>query len=119
MEEYKEWMDKSEQDLDTAKYNLDGEKYEAGIFFLQQAAEKSLKALYIKKFKKIFRTHDLVSLGKSLEAPDELLECCKKLTPAYYFTRYPDSSNVRDLESKSDELLNCAEDIIKWARKQI
>ena len=49
MEDYEPWFVKALQDLDTAKYNIDGKKTDAGLFFLQQAAEKALKSLIIKK----------------------------------------------------------------------
>jgi len=37
------------EDLDTAKKLLEVEKYYASVFFAEQAVEKALKALFIKK----------------------------------------------------------------------
>jgi HEPN domain-containing protein len=117
--EYKEWIEKAEQDLDTAKYNLKGNKLEAGIFFLQQSSEKALKALYIKKFKMLFKTHNLVVLARALKANNKILEVCEKLNPAYQFTRYPDVVKVNSLEKRADEFLEYAEEILKWVKKSL
>lgn len=101
----KDWIEQAEKDLDTAKYNLKGEKIEAGFFFLQQAAEKALKAVYIKKFKELLKTHDLFLIAKKLESPKQILEYCKKLTPAYQYTRYPDVPQVENLEELEEDFV--------------
>lgn len=119
MEEYKEWLKKAEQDFDTAKYNINGGKLEAGLFFLQQTAEKSLKALYIKKFNELLKTHDLFILSKKLNIPQRLQEFCKKLSPAYQYTRYPDVSEKTNLEERAKEFLNYAEEILQWTKKNL
>ena len=117
--EYKEWILQSEKELDVAKYNLNGGKMESGIFFLQQSAEKALKSLYIKKFKSLLRTHDLVILASKLNAPKQIIEYCKELTPAYSYTRYPDIPKVEDLELKISDLIKFAEEILRWVKKNI
>ena len=118
-QDYVEWIKKAEEDFETAKYNLDGGKTNAGFFFMQQSAEKVLKAFYIKKFKKLFKTHDLFILAKKLNAPKEIVEYCKKLTPAYQYTRYPDIVQVKELEEFEEDFLNYCEEIIKWVKKNI
>jgi len=95
-------MEKAEQDLDTAKYNIKGKKLAGGLFFLQQSAEKALKVLYIKKFKKLFKTHN-----------------CELLSPAYQYTRYPDVAKVTALEQRADEFLEYAEEVLRWAKKNL
>jgi len=117
--DFKIWFDKAKDDLNTAKYNLSGSKFEAGIFFLQQTAEKALKALYIKKFKSLLKTHDLVILAKRINAPDNLIELCKKLAPSYQYTRYPDVIKVDNLDEISKDFLNYTEQILKWVKKKI
>ena len=67
------WIKKAREDLSTAKYNFDGEKYEAAAFFAQQSAEKSLKSVYLKLFKELIKTHDLVLLARKIDAPKEFL----------------------------------------------
>jgi len=117
MEEIKRWIEQAEKDFDVAKYNLDGKKIESGIFFLQQSAEKALKALYIKIFRDILKTHDLVLLAKKLNAPNEILDYCKELTPAYQYTRYPDVPKIGKIDNK--KMLNYCEEILIWVKKSI
>lgn len=119
MEEIREWMNKADKDFSTAIYNLKGNELEAAGFFFQQAAEKALKAFYIKKHKKLLKTHVLTILAESLAAPKEILEACKNLTPAYQYTRYPDILKETDINEIITELKANAEEIIKWAKENI
>ena len=119
MKEYQEWINQADKDLDTAKYNLKGKKTEAGFFFLQQSAEKALKAVYIKKFKELIKTHDLFLLAKKLKAPKEILEYCKKLGPAYQYTRYPDASQPEKLDILEGDFVFYSEQIIKWCKENL
>lgn len=111
--EEKGWMKQAEADLDVAKYNIDGGKVESGVFFLQQSAEKSLKALYIKKFKSLLKTHDLFILAQRLDAPSDILNYCKRLTPLYSYTRYPDAPKIKNFNEKIPELIKFSEEIIR------
>lgn len=119
MEEANKWFSKSLEDFETAKYNFNGEKLDAGLFFLQQSAEKSLKALYIKKFKSLFKTHDLVLLGKRLEAPFEIIDYCKKIAPAYSYTQYPDASTEEFDENEVNNYIKYCSEIISWVKKNL
>ena len=112
------WLKQAEEDLGVARYNFKGGKTKAGLFFLQQSAEKALKALYIKKFKKLIKTHDLVLLSRDLKAPEEIINFCKQLTPLYQFTRYPDVTPVENLNELSTKLINYTEEILKWVKKK-
>lgn len=118
-DEYKNWLNQAEKDFDAAKYNLEGNKTEQGVFFLQQSAEKALKSLYIKKFKDLFKTHDLILLAKKLNAPEKIIDYCKELNPAYQYTRYPDIPSMENLNEIEDELVKYAEEILKWVKKNI
>jgi len=118
-DEYKDWIEKAERDFSSANYNIEGGLLEEGAFFLQQSSEKALKALYIKRFKRLFRTHDLVVLAKGLKAPKEIVEFSKKLSPAYQYTRYPDIVKKEELESEINNLKNYSEEILKWVKKSL
>mgnify|MGYP001564786151 CR=1 FL=1 len=118
-EDYNFWYERAKKDFDTAKYNIDGKKLDAGIFFLQQSVEKALKSLYIKRFDKLFKTHDLVALARKLKAPDEILVFCKKLNPAYQYTRYPDIIEVLDLDSKAEEFISYVMEVLEWVKKNL
>lgn len=118
-EETKKWINKAKDDLDTAKYNIKGGKIEAGIFFLQQVAEKSLKGTYIEKANILLKTHDLILLARKVNAPKKIFDFCKELSPAYLYTRYPDIPSEDDLNIKVNEFVRYAEEILKWVEKNI
>jgi HEPN domain-containing protein len=44
MGEGRRWLRQAEQDLDDARYNLEGDRYHLVCFLSQQSAEKALKA---------------------------------------------------------------------------
>lgn len=116
-EEYLKWLKQAEADYDTAKYNLNGKRIDSGLFFLQQSAEKALKALYIKNFKELLKIHDLFILGKKLNAPKEIIQFCKELSPAYQYTRYPDVPKIKNINF--EKYVVYAEEILKWVKKKI
>lgn len=88
MEEIKRWIERAEKDIETAKFNYSGKFFDVAAFFSQQAAEKALKAVYLKKFNRIKKIHDLVILGKEVDLPQKYIGLCKELTAAYIYTRY-------------------------------
>ncbi len=119
MEEIKIWIKTAEKDLNAAEINIDNELYDYAAFLAQQAAEKALKALYLKKFKRIRKVHDLVALAKELDAPQELMQKCKELTPAYLYNRYPDVAPVENINEVAKDLLKYAEEIVAWVKQKL
>jgi len=119
MDEFQIWIQKAEQELDTAKYNFKGNQFSASLFFSQQAAEKALKALYIKINKELLKTHDLSTLAKKLDAPKDIIQLCNSLSPAYQSTRYPDIVQKEDKGEEAKELLKSAEEIVQWVKKKL
>lgn len=117
--EIKRWWTQAKEDMDAAKFNLEGKKYKVAGFLAQQAVEKGLKSLYIKKFKSLRKTHDLVSLAKELELKQEVIQECKQLSPAYTYTRYPDVTPIKNIGEESIRLVEIAEKILEWLEKQI
>lgn len=105
-------------DLDTARYNLDGSKYDVAAFFAQQATEKALKALYILKLNDLWKIHDLVRLARKVEAPDNIIELCAKITPGYTTTRYPDIGRTYD-GTEVEELLASAKEVLEWVERNL
>ena len=114
----KEWMKKADEDLDSAEYLLKGGKLSAAAFFTQQAAEKALKAIYINKFGKIWKIHNLVELGKAIGATYDILELCSDLTPSYVATRYP-GLNEKYKKEEIEELIRYAKTVIKWSKENL
>ena len=111
------------EDLDTAKKLLEVEKYYASVFFAEQAAEKALKALFIKEKKRAEFTHDLTELAEELNAPEDIYEAAAELSPDYIITRYPNAANAVPAKlytKKSAEIhLKCGEGVIEWVRKEL
>lgn len=111
-EEIKNWWEHAKKDLDSAEKNFAIKDYHLTAFLChQQAVEKGLKTLLIKKKGQFPKVHDLVDLSKLLNAPRRIIINCGKINPSYTETRYPDS--LRDY-SKQD-----AKDILKWIEKNL
>ncbi|MBI4822884.1 MAG: HEPN domain-containing protein [Nitrospirae bacterium] len=86
------WTDAGNYDLKTAESMQKSGRYVYTAFLCQQAIEKYLKALYIKKTsKEAPRTHNLVYLAGllELEITDEQLNLLTDLTGYYIEGRYP------------------------------
>jgi HEPN domain-containing protein len=118
MKAEKIWLGKSLNDLEVATFNFKWKKFYVAAFFAQQAAEKALKAVYIKNFGKLIKTHDLFLIGKKVKLPSQLLKKCMPLTRAYVVTRYPDIEEVYTSKEVED-FIKTAEEVIKWAKKEL
>lgn len=118
MEEIETWMNKAEEDLETAKFNLKGGKLGAAAFYSQQAVEKALKSLQIKKFNRFDRTHDLIFLAKSVDASKEIILICEKISPFYTITRYPDVF-VRYTKKDISSRVEMAEKVVEWVKRKL
>lgn len=113
-----DWLAQADEDLRTAEYNLEGEMLDAAAFYAQQAAEKALKAVHLGSEGRLTRTHDLVALGRRVDAPEDLLERCKILSPAYFYTRYPDVAGIDAIDEDVPELVEHAKEVVSWARSR-
>ena len=118
MEEIKVWFERAKKDFKAATNSLNSGDYEWTAFQAQQATEKSLKALYIKKHKNFIKIHDLVFLARKVNAPKEILVLCSKINPSYLDTRYPDLTKSYNQED-AKEILNYAEKVLEWIEKNL
>jgi len=122
-EEIKRWMRLADEDFDSAKINFYNKKYYVCAFLCQQCAEKSLKALFIKKEEKVPKVHDLVFLGKKIGLNEDLLKECDELSKVYIETRYPDVGEKLPFEKfdkiKTKKFLEISEKLLKWIKKNI
>lgn len=85
-EEIENWIKQAKKDLVAAKNSLKTKDYEWASFQAQQCIEKALKSLYIKKYDKLIKTHDLAFLAREINAPDEIISKCIKVNPSYMDT---------------------------------
>ncbi len=113
MNEVGKWLAKAKYDLETARINLDNDRYDAASFFAHQAAEKALKALYVMKTGRLWKIHDLTELGRKVGAPLKILRHCDALNPHYIETRYPMEAEYDD--EIAEEAIEKAEEVVKWA----
>ena len=118
-----DWLARAEGDLALARAPLpEGAFYEDLCFHAQQAAEKSLKAVY-QHFGKRFRyTHDLDELitglrNEGITVPIEVADAAI-LTSYAWEARYP-GLNEPVTEKEFREALRQAELVIRWAKAVI
>ena len=92
-EEGRRWLRQAEQDLDDARYNLEGGRYHLTCFLAQQSAEKALKAFLYARGEELVWGHSVTELCKSAASLDEELEELRRMAATldkYYIpTRYP------------------------------
>ena len=123
-EEVERWWEQALADLDAAKKNIGIKIYYLSVQCSHQAAEKALKALFIKKFNKMpEKTHNLIKLGNEVNIPKKYFRGLYELNPEYIPSRYPDASvitPVRDYDEASAKLhFHEAKEVIEWTKKQI
>jgi len=82
-EEIKRWLEQADADLKSARNSMKSKDFYLSAFMSQQAVEKTLKALYLKKFGELRKIHDLAYLARKLALSDELIRKCEKLTKVY------------------------------------
>lgn len=118
--EVENWLVQANDDLSNAEVLFNNVKYDGAVFFCQQAVEKALKAICIKKYGELFKVHDLVFLARKLSMPEELVIICDKLTRIYTQTRYPIDMIIpaKSFSAKSaKEFLEISERVLKWLKK--
>lgn len=89
----KAWLRQANEDLDTAEYLVDGERYSYGVYLMHLALEKALKGLYLHRFETAPPvTHDLLYLADrtNLVIPDELRPFLNKINKASVLNFYRD-----------------------------
>jgi HEPN domain-containing protein len=85
------WWRQAQADLATAKVNLATDRFYAVSWFVQQAVEKGLKAVYIEQRQVIPpRTHNLSFLGTEVGIPKTTMVDLNTLNPTFDMSRYPD-----------------------------
>ncbi len=118
------WFEQARKDLEVAKKLLEDSYYYASAFFCQQAVEKALKALYLKKKREVPPpTHSLVVLGNELKVDRKLFDFLRRLSTEFIATRYPDV--IGDVPYKhydrevAEYYISNAEVLFQWIERKL
>lgn len=124
-EDIQQWLRVAESDMTSAEVlHCAGQQLNA-IFHLQQAVEKTLKALYIKQNSTMPpRLHNLPELAKGcgLQLTKEQMRLLEDLTTAYIDSRYPEHWGVTPSEvprEQTGRLIIESKDCIAWLRQKL
>ena len=118
------WWEQAKYDLETAQHNLAGDRYDAAIFFCQQAVEKALKALTIQtKRRSPGPTHSLITLGRLCGVPRKFSTFLRTLTSEYFLSRYPDAAGEVPYTlydgTEAREYLETSKELLQWVARQL
>ncbi len=118
VEDAKEWLEFARKDIRRAYNNASLEDYSLAVYLLQQAVEKSLKAVIILHGKTPPRTHNIRTLIGTIEEfkdfPEDL-EDAANLTRYAFETRYPDEY-ISVEEKEYEEAYDLALKVYEWAK---
>ncbi|MBU1671697.1 MAG: HEPN domain-containing protein [Actinobacteria bacterium] len=114
------WIEQSKYDLETARAMLDSSRYLYVLFCCQQALEKILKAIIVKRSGDMPpRIHNLMRLAEKgqIVLSDERADFVRELSAYYIQTRYPEE--LAQLLSDVDEemarrILEQAKELFSW-----
>jgi HEPN domain-containing protein len=118
------WWAQAAHDLGTAEHNLAGGRYDAAIFYCEQAVEKALKALTIhSKRLPPGPTHSLIVLGRLCRVPKRFSLLLRTLTSEYFLSRYPDAAGEVPYTlydgTEAREYLRTSKELLQWVAKQL
>ena len=124
---YADWLKQAEADFKHGKNSLNSEDYEWSCFSFQQAAEKAIKALFLKSGRDAWGHTLTILLGKlpeTIQISEETIECAKILDKHYIPTRYPngfDEGAPTDFYTRkeAEEALRCGGIIIEFCKNHI
>lgn len=128
-ERYLDWLSEARDDFEAAEDLLKLKRYAKACFFAQQAAEKALKALLIKRCGVYERSHSVkVLLEKvrehGIEVPIELFESARILDRHYIPTRYPNAwpagaPHEHYVERDATEAITHARKILEFVEREV
>ena len=118
----REWLNRARSSLPMARNRVEGAYLEDLCFEAQQAAEKAIKAVMIKRNMEFPYVHDLGRLLELLkqageEVPADLVRA-GELTPYAVDTRYPGTSEPVDQQQYRDAI-EIAETVVRWAKNRL
>jgi len=116
------WLEQAKSDLKAAQNSMQSKNFDWACFQAQQAAEKSLKALYIREYQELRKIHDVVLLAKKLACPSEILHACVALSKIYIEARYPDAVQIPAKKFSASEAAECIQNsgvVLQWVTKKL
>ncbi len=118
-EEARRWLAQADADLASARASIQAGFFFAAAFACHQATEKWLKGAIVELRRAMPpKTHNLMELGRALDAPEEVLSDLRLINPEYAASRDPDAANGIPAENydqrKATMLLEAAERIHRW-----
>ena len=118
------WIELAEHELDEARSALTGGSHQMVAFFSHQIAEAALKALWIHEADGLPpRTHNLVDMAQQLDAPEAIVGAARLLNPLYSATRYPDVANGNPAKNYDEAIasgaLARAEEVYAWCSRRL
>ncbi|CAN5779630.1 HEPN domain-containing protein [soil metagenome] len=119
----REWLRFARADLALAEARVSGVDMELFAFHAQQAAEKAVKAVLIRRDVEFPYTHNLNRLLRlasdaGVQIPPEVDEA-KALSVYAVTTRYPSPPDEQMEEQELADALRIAETVLRWAEREI
>jgi HEPN domain-containing protein len=118
----REWLNRARSNLALAKSNIPGVYLEDLCFEAQQAAEKAIKAVMLRRNIDFPYVHDLARLLSMLEEQGEeipeVIRKAEELTRYALVTRYPGIARPVS-EQEYAEAVAIAEAVVRWAEEYI
>jgi len=125
--EIRVWWDQATAGLQSAEVNLRADRYYASAFFAQQAVEKVLKALVLRRkgnpqAPEMF-SHSLIYLARTCRLPHKFHSFLRDLTSEYVNTRYPSAveepPEVLYDRTIASRTLVSAKEVFEWVEKHL
>lgn len=118
----REWLNRARSNSARAKADIPGSYAEDHCFDAQQAAEKAIKAVFVKRRASFPYVHDLGRLLRLLEdageaIPESVSEAAE-LTKYALVTRYPGVAEPVTWQDR-DGAVAIAEAVVRWAEERV
>ncbi len=118
----REWLNRARSNLALAKNRVSDAYLEDLCFEAQQAAEKAIKAVMIRRNIEFPYVHDLAHLLSLLEEVGEIIPKsvlrAEELTSYAVDTRYPGLSSPVE-EQEYVDAVEIAETVVRWAEERV
>ena len=123
-EVWQDWMEQAEHDLEVARGTRDNGWYDTSVVQSQQAAEKAVKALWMREHDRLAkRTHAVDEVATEVGAPPDIVDAGARLAEAYFTSRYPGMGPAPPFRSisadEADARLRDAEEIMAWVKQRL